>query len=62
MEETEKTEKTGAARNPGVGRLRLRSVVVKPSSHRVSYRDVLVGRKTFKPRFDKTMEEYDVGA
>jgi len=35
----------------GVKRL-LRSVVVKPTAHHVSYKDALAGVRTFKPRFN----------
>jgi hypothetical protein len=35
----------------------LRSVVVKPSAHRVSYKEALVGVRTFKPRFNAAMEK-----
>jgi len=34
----------------------LRSVVVKPAAHRVSYKDALVGVRTFRPRFNDADE------
>ena len=34
----------------------LRSVVVKPAAHRVSYKDALVGVRTFRPRFNAAVE------
>ncbi|RLN32966.1 hypothetical protein C2845_PM03G26320 [Panicum miliaceum] len=37
---------------------RLRSVVVKPTAHRVSYKDALLKPRTFKPRFNaRTVDE-----
>jgi len=39
----------------------LRSVVVKPASHRVSYKDALTGVRTFKPRFNAATEETSDG-
>lgn len=54
--------RTEAAGSRGAGGLRLRSIVVKPSSHRVSYTDASVGVRTFKPRFDEMREEYYAGA
>lgn len=36
---------------PG-GKLQPRSVVVKPTTHRVSYMHALAGARTFKPRFN----------
>ncbi|RLN38860.1 hypothetical protein C2845_PM01G27360 [Panicum miliaceum] len=34
-------------------RRQLRSVVVKPTTHRVSYKEALTGARTFKPRFNE---------
>ena len=35
----------------------LRSVVVKPTTHRVSYKEALVGVRTFRPRFNAAAQD-----
>ena len=56
-EEEDEVEESPARRKEGSkDGQSLRSVVVKPATHRVSYKDALVGVRTFRPRFNAAEE------